>query len=256
MHQQELLRSIDALFAEFPVKDASKNGLQIDRDSQEVRKIAFAVDATTYVIDQAIKKKADMLIVHHGLFWGQSDPLTGLAYKRVSRLVKADISLYAMHLPLDLHPTLGNNAGLMQEFCDRFGLVASRREPFGTYNGFKIGFGLRFDREISFKDLKEDFLRPAKLRDDTYRFSDRDGISSIAFVSGAAGDLYQEAKDERYDLYVTGEAKHSSLIAAKEIGQDMLLAGHYETETFGVKLLARHVEREFGLETVFIDECY
>lgn len=173
MHQQELVRYLDGIFAPFPVKDASKNGLQVDRNEMDIRKIAFAVDATTYVIDQAIKKKAGMLVTHHGIYWGQSDPLTGLMYQRISRLVKSDISLYVMHLPLDLHPEFGNNAGLMQEFCDRFGLTASRRVPFGTYNGFQIGFGIRFDREISFKDLKEDFLRPNGLRTDLYEFSDR-----------------------------------------------------------------------------------
>jgi len=150
-------------------EDSSKNGLQVDVDKENIRKIAFSVDATTYLIDRAIHENADLLIVHHGMFWGHEKVITDLHFERTSRLIKNNIGLYAAHLPVDAHSEVGNNIELIRAFIRYFNIEKYTLQPFGEYHGETIGFGIRFADHIPFDQL-ELFCRQNKLLPEIYNF--------------------------------------------------------------------------------------
>lgn len=140
MKKSELLAYLDSYLEPKKFTDTSKNGLQVDSSHEEIRKIGYAVDANSYIFDRAINEGADFLIVHHGMFWGYESTITGVLFDRVSRLLRNDIALYGMHLPLDAHPVVGNNAGIVAAFVRFFAIADAKIEPFGEYRGEVIGF--------------------------------------------------------------------------------------------------------------------
>ena len=183
--------------------DISLNGVQVAcSPDRQIARVAVAVDACQATIDAAIQEKADMLFVHHGLFWGRPIAVDGIHYNRVKALLDADVALYACHLPLDAHPVLGNNAQMamclgMKEF-----------DPFGMYHGQSIGYKGRLPFPMTCQEI-------AKL----LGFSELYGMNILPFGSG----------------------------------MDMVCGGHYQSEVFGVKAVARYLEKEHGIQTVFID---
>ncbi len=226
--------------------DVSINGLQIGDLEQDVKRIAFAVDSGLEVVKRASEMDADMLFVHHGLFWGRQQAIVGQHFNRVKAFIDSDMALYAVHLPLDVHPSLGNNAGIAMA------LGLEEFEPFGSYKGMKIGFKGVLDKPLSVDDVisclglcESDCLR-------VLRFG-KDLVSSVGFVSGGAVFEVFDAIDEGLDLYITGDAGHEVYHNCKEAGINMISGGHYNTETFGVKLVSEFVKRDLGLETFFID---
>ena len=140
MEKSELVAYLDSYLEPKKFTDGSKNGLQVDSDQKEIRKIGYAVDANSYLFDRAIREKVDFLIVHHGLFWGFEATITGLLHERISKLIKNEIALYGMHLPLDAHGEVGNNFGIADAFVKFFGLSDAKIEKFGEYHGEIIGF--------------------------------------------------------------------------------------------------------------------
>lgn len=219
------------------------NGLQL-ASGGTVASIAAAVDASEASIRSAVSAGADLLIVHHGLFWPGLQPITGAHYRKISHAIRANLAIYSAHLPLDLHATLGNNALLARSL----GLDAL--EPFFFEKGRFIGVKAGTDRKRAdvIAALEAAVAGPVKAFP-----GGPECIASIGIVTGGAGAGIQRAADEGVDTFITGEGPHWSAIAAQELGINFLLAGHYATETFGVKALASLLSEKFEIPWQFID---
>jgi dinuclear metal center YbgI/SA1388 family protein len=219
------------------------NGLQVENGG-EVSRIAVAVDACQAVIDAAAALHADLLIVHHGLFWSGVQPLVGRYHRRFAALLAHGIAVYGAHIPLDIHPEVGNNvllAGL---------LGMDVKGWWGEYEGSDIGVWGMLDvpREDVGRRLAGALGSAPKLIPTGPARAGRVGV-----VTGAGGSLIEEAHRAGLDTLVTGEGKHHSYFDAEELGVNVFYAGHYATETVGVKALGAHLAGRFGLPWSFID---
>jgi len=236
---------IDALLNIHNVSDwpNALNGLQL-ANSGRVSRIGAAVDAGEPTLRAAAEAGVNLLLVHHGLFWAGLQPLTGAAYRKAALAIQADMAVYSAHLPLDLHPTLGNNTLLAQA------LGFGSTEPFffekGQFIGVKAAVSISRDDLVA--RLEKAVAGPVKVCP-----GGPGQVASVGVVTGGAGGEINKAAAEGVDTFITGEAPHHAAILAGELGVNLLLAGHYATETFGVKALAAHVAGEFGLEWQFID---
>ncbi|HEX8281654.1 MAG TPA: Nif3-like dinuclear metal center hexameric protein [Chthoniobacterales bacterium] len=219
------------------------NGLQVE-NSGRVRKIAAAVDASTYTFRAAGDAGADLIVVHHGLFWSGLQPVTGGFRRQLALLFERDIALYSAHLPLDVHPVAGNNAQLAAA------LGLTETQPFLEMKSELVGLRATtqiFPNELA-RRLEESLGGPVKLF-----ASGPATTSSIGIITGAAGSEIHAVARAGIDTFVTGEAPHWAAIAAQELGMNLLLAGHYATETLGVKALAAHLAERFDLPWEFLD---
>ena len=226
--------------------DASLNGLQIGRRDKEVRKIAYSVDAALETMCRAVEAEADMLLVHHGIFWGQVYPVVGPAFERFRTLIEHDLSLYAVHLPLDYHPQVGNNAVM----AEHLGLLDIA--PFGLYRGASIGWKGRLEVPRTTREIAETLFGTADEVLSLLPFGP-EKVETVGIVSGGAPKSVSEAIGEGLDLFVTGDASHTIYHEALEGGINVIFGGHYATETWGVRRLASLLSDKFGLETVEID---
>ena len=226
--------------------DDSLNGIQVADAGADLTKMAFAVDACLETIRRARDAGAQALFVHHGMFWGRPASLSGALRERVAELIRADMALYACHLPLDAHPEVGNNAVLAK----MLGLLD--REPFGVYHGVPLGFKGRFEDAIDLDEAIRRVLPDGTPPRTVYSFGPRT-IRTAAVISGGAASDSAQAIAEGVDLYVTGEPSHSIYHLVAEAGLNVLAAGHYATEVHGVKAVAERAARELGLETIFIE---
>lgn len=247
----EIVAHLDALLAtrETPDYPPALNGLQL-ANAGVVRKVAAAVDYSLAGVEGAIAAGADLLLLHHGMFWGGAGPITGAAYERLRRLVAHDVAVYASHLPLDRHPTFGNNALLARTL----GL-----EPTGEFARFKtIAVGVRGESEVPTATLVERARALAAAHGGSVvatphaadRVTRRWGICTGA---GASSESLLEAAELGLDTLVVGEGPHHTGVEARELGIVVIYAGHYATETLGVQALARHVAETFGVQWTFID---
>jgi len=227
--------------------DSSLNGLQVARRGPEVSKVAFAVDAAMETFRRAGEWGAQLLVVHHGILWDrQQQRLTGTFYERIHFLLEQDLALYAAHLPLDVHPEVGNNAGIARQL----GLLEVR--PFGTYRGATLG-------------CKGIVAEPVPLDEIVSRLSGRQGepvrtlpfgparVKSIGIISGDAPWGAAQAAAEGLDAYVTGESAHEIYHHCLEQHIHAIFAGHYHSESYGVQSLAGRLARETGLVTTYLD---
>ncbi len=226
--------------------DDSLNGVQVGRSAGPVTRVAFSVDACAETIRRAAEENAQVLFVHHGLFWGSPVRIEGALLERVRTLLDRDIALYACHLPLDAHPEYGNNAVLARM------LGLSEVKPFGVYKGIPLGFQGSLDPAVSMEEAVRRIL-PDGSKPRTVLPFGPGGIRSAAVVSGGAPHELFEAVEEGLDLYVTGEPSHSIYHAAQEAEINFLAAGHYATEVWGVRAVAEKLARETGVETVFLE---
>jgi dinuclear metal center YbgI/SA1388 family protein len=231
---------------EFSGADVALNGLQVANDKQSVEKAAFAVDACLESIRRAAEWGADLLFVHHGLFWGRPLAVTGGHYQRLRALIQADLALYAVHLPLDMHPQLGNNAGLAR----RIGL--QQLEPFGEYRGMKIGFKGSLPEAMSLEQVVRACCGSNEQGINVLPFGP-ESVSTVGIVSGGAADEAYQAVDEKLDLFITGDASHTIYHHCLEGGINVIFGGHYLTETYGVTLLSEKLRSESNLQTRFFD---
>jgi dinuclear metal center YbgI/SA1388 family protein len=229
--------------------DASPNGLQVGPCEADIEHVAFAVDAAVSTIDAAAEAGADLLVTHHGLVWGGLDRVTGREYDRLAPLVDNDLALYVSHLPLDGHQEVGNAAGI----ADLLGL--GERDPFGVMGPEHIGQRGRLDEPVSVSRLATTLDAELDTGAQGVQVLDfgPDRVEDVAVVTGSGVDWLDEAVDVGADLLVTGEGKQKAYHEAKEAGLNVVLAGHYATETFGVRSLLNLAE-EWGLETTFVDE--
>lgn len=245
MKTKELADFLDGLLNIRDVEDESLNGLQVDNRG-EVNRIGLVVDASETSFEKAREMGIDFLFVHHGLFWGKPIPLRGPLYRKIKLLIESDIAVYAAHLPLDLHPELGNNAQI--EKVLGWPVVGD----FGEYHGMVIGKEAAFEKPIPLSDLIQDLQDVLQCDIRVWRFG-QEKVKRLGYVSGGALSLLQQAIDAGMDAFVTGEPAHSSYWMAKEAGINVVFGGHYATETLGIKAVGEEIEKNFGLETVFID---
>jgi dinuclear metal center YbgI/SA1388 family protein len=223
--------------------DGAWNGLQVENDGR-VTRIAAAVDASSMTARLAIAARADLLIVHHGLFWSARHPWTGRHYALLRLLLENNLAVYSAHLPLDMHPRLGNNARLGAA------LGFKRLRPFFVEKEQFLGCQAqaRLDREELTNRLARVLSGPVKLLPGGPKVCQRIGI-----VTGGAGSHLKQAADEGVDTFITGEGPHWTFALAEELGLNVLYGGHYATETFGVKALAADLARKFDLPWTFLD---
>jgi dinuclear metal center YbgI/SA1388 family protein len=219
------------------------NGLQVE-NAGTITKIAAAVDASLTTARLAIAAQADLLIVHHGCFWSSRQPWTGKNYELFRLLVENDLAIYSSHLPLDVHPKLGNNAQL----CAALGLKGVK--PFFESHGQKIG--LQSQRKISRNELAERLERAIGVKPKLIP-GGREMCERIGVVTGGAGSELKAAAAEGVDTFITGEGPHWTYALAEELGLNVFYGGHYATETFGVKALAAELSAKFKVPWEFLD---
>jgi len=231
---------------EIPDEPNAINGLQAENASGRIHRIVAAVDASLETIQGAGagRKGSALLLVHHGLFWDGSIPVTGRRYRRVRALMDSDTALYAAHIPLDVHSEVGNNAVLARDL----GLVET--EPFDLYKGVSIGvqgtLAKPVARETLVATLEQMLSTKARLIPGGPPESRRIGI-----ITGAAGGRIAAARDAGLDTYISGEGAHHTYFDAMEFGVNVIYGGHYATETVGVKALAQHLGNRFNLPWEF-----
>jgi dinuclear metal center YbgI/SA1388 family protein len=227
------------------IADAAEalNGLQV-ANAGEVTRLAVAVDLCEATVRMAVESKTDCLIVHHGLFWGGLRPLVGPAYRRLAGLIQANIALYSAHLPLDRHPDVGNNAMLARQ------LGVKLRGEFGEYHGSPIG--VWGERVGSREELSHALITALGVTPRLLPFGPAQ-TRRVGIVTGAGGSLIPQAAAAGLDTYITGEGQHWTFFDAEELGVNVFYAGHYATETVGVKALAEHIAEQFHLPWVFLD---
>ena len=240
-----LVRYCDRLLRTAEIKDydGAANGLQVENRGT-VTRIGAAVDASLATIRRAMALRADLLIVHHGLFWTPSHPWTGKRYELLRLLLENNLAVYSSHLPLDAHPRLGNNAQL----CAALGFKMLK--PFFRYKETWLGF--QFRTRIARTDLAQ---RLSRAVGGSVKVIPGGPITCtrIGVVTGGAGSELKIAAQEGVDTFITGEGPHWTFAQAEELRMNVLYGGHYATETFGVKALAAELSRKFRVPWTFID---
>ncbi|MEO5905045.1 MAG: Nif3-like dinuclear metal center hexameric protein [Gemmatimonadaceae bacterium] len=232
--------------ARIPDYPGALNGLQLG-NSGSVNKIAAAVDFSSRTVAAAIEQQANLLLVHHGMFWSGTRPLTGRRYELLRSLIENDVAVYSSHLPLDCHRTFGNNVLLSREL----GLESSG--TFAAYKGFPIG--VRGSSNVATADLAERARQFAARQGGVTVITDfePDAVSTswaICTGSGASADTLQEAAGLGVNTLIVGEGPHWTAVEANEIGITIIYAGHYATETLGVSALAEHLAQQFHLDWI------
>jgi len=223
--------------------DGAVNGLQVE-NSGAVAKIAAAVDASIATIRKAIDARANLLVIHHGLFWSKRHPWTGKNYELLRLLFENDVAVYSSHLPLDVHSRLGNNAQLASA------LGLRNLKPF--FRMKEQFLGLQSTTSISRDELARRLAnvtrQEVKIIPGGSKLCRRIGV-----VTGGAGAEVKIAALEGVDTFITGEGPHWTYALAEELGVNVLYGGHYTTETFGVKALAEHLSKKFRVPWTFVD---
>jgi dinuclear metal center YbgI/SA1388 family protein len=243
-HLDEVLRT-----TEIPDYPGAMNGIQVEH-AGPVTRCAVAVDASLATIDGAVQAGANLLVVHHGLFWSGAQPVRGRFYRRMKRLLDHDIAVYSSHLPLDLHPTLGNNPLLAR---------ALDLEPAGGFARFQeLTVGVMGDSDVETAELVTKLEAIARGEGGSVNAvglapGRRTRRWALCTGAGASSVTLREAADAGVDTLIVGEGPHHTAVEGPEMGIAILYAGHYATETFGVRALGAELERTFGLPWTFVD---
>ena len=247
----EIASHLDELLHTAEISDYSNalNGIQVETDA-EITKVAAAVDARERTITDAIDAGANLLVVHHGMFWGGLQPLRGPNLRRVRSLITSGLALYSSHLPLDAHPELGNNVLLAREL----GLTPT--SGFARYK--TIDIGVAGESEVPTAQLIERADALARLHGGSARHTTIDGLRTtrrwaICTGAGASRDTLNEAAARGIDTLIVGEGPHWTAVDAEELGITVIYAGHYATETLGVRALAEYVSRRYDIPWTFIE---
>lgn len=241
----QIARFLNKLLRVRKIKESSRNGLQFKGMSQ-VKKIGFAVDSCMEAFENAAKLGCDMIIIHHGVLWKGKKKYVDAISRRKRFLKKKNISLYGAHLPLDLHEKYGNNICL----CRILGLRKIKK--FGRYHGFMIGYEGELEKPKTTNEIAKILNRELKTKSIVLSFGKKKN-KTIAVVSGGGAEAGNEAVKKKIDLFVTGELNHEWHHSAKDSNINMIAAGHYNTETLGVRALMPVLKQKFNIETVFID---
>lgn len=243
---QDIIQWCDQTLKSPEFKDYAPNGLQIEGKT-EVHKILAAVTASQDAIDAAIRENADLLLVHHGYFWkGEAYPITGMRGKRIKSLIQHDISLLAYHLPLDSHPSLGNNAAIADLLkLERIeALDPSERHPIGN-----IGY---LNQPMPVEEFKT-FVSEKLKFDVTHLPADKNMIEKVGFCTGGAQDFIVKAAEQGCDAYISGEVSERTFYEAKELDVHYFACGHHATERYGVQRLGQAISEQFDIEYVYFE---
>ncbi len=240
-----LVSFIDSMLKTSHYKDYSCNGLQV-QGTPTIKKIALLVDASLQGYRLALKKQCQLIAVHHGIIWDGIRSVSGSSYNHLKYLLENDLNLYASHLPLDLHPEIGNNAQLAAM------LNMSELRPFGNYKGIEIGFEGVLNKSTDLDSIVQTLCENLDSQCTVLPFGKKK-VSKVAVVSGGAADLLTEAITKGLDCYITGEPAHYNYHEALENGINVIYAGHYHTEKPGILALGRLLQEKFGIQTEFID---
>ena len=229
------------------IKDASLNGLQVrSRTTGTIHTVGFAVDACISTFEKADRAGVDLLVVHHGIKWRpQKD--RDLELTRMAWLKKKNVALYAAHLPLDLHDEYGNNIQLARM------LNVQKPRKFGRYHGIMIGCAGHFSRPTTPLAAALVLNKGLGASSRVYCFGS-ERIRTIGIISGGGGSLLHEACKDGLDCFLVGEIDLALYNAAREYGMNLIVAGHYATETVGVRSLMPLIRDAFGVKTVFVDD--
>jgi dinuclear metal center YbgI/SA1388 family protein len=243
---RQLLALLNELLKPEKVKDYCPNGLQVE-GKREITKLVTGVTASQALIDHAVSIKADAILVHHGYFWkGESPCITGMKRNRIHTLMQHNINLYAYHLPLDIHPSLGNNAQLAK----LLGIVdVSPREQ--NYPQSVVMQG-RFADGISATELTN-LLSNVLTRLPLHESANKTNIETVAWCTGGGQGYIELAAENGIDAYITGEVSEQTIHTAREMDIHFYAAGHHATERYGVKALGEFIQQELEIETVFVD---
>jgi dinuclear metal center YbgI/SA1388 family protein len=240
-----LVSHLDEYLKVKEIRDHSCNGLQIQGPAM-VKKIALAVDFCAESARKADELSADLMIVHHGLIWGGLKSIRDITYERVRFMMTRNLGLYAAHLPLDVHPLLGNNAQLAKL------LNLKNTAPFGFRDGLALGVQGEFEEAFLLQELQESINRSLATECRVLSFG-KEKIKKLAIVSGGAAWAAEEAIESGCDAYLTGESSHNVYHTAIEGPINIIYAGHYASETPGVKALGNYIEETFAIPSVFVD---
>jgi dinuclear metal center YbgI/SA1388 family protein len=242
---QDMVEYLDGYLRTGEVPDDSNalNGLQVENGGQ-VRRIAGAVDASAYAINEAARLGCDLLLVHHGLFWDGNQPVAGRRYRRLKQLLHHDIAVYSAHLPLDVHDEVGNNVLLAAA------LGVELEGTFGSYNGVDVG---RWGRLAVTRDELHGRLQAALGGPVLAMCHGPAQIGTVGVLTGGGGSMINAARAAGLDAYITGEGAHHTYFDAEEGGINVFYGGHYATETWGVRALGEHLAGRYGLVFEFID---
>lgn len=246
MHTKQLENIINTLLNADQISDYCPNGLQVD-GSKPIKTIVTGVTACQALIDQAIKLDADAILVHHGYFWkNEAQTITGIKYQRIKKLIENDIALLGYHLPLDVHPHLGNNAQLI----DRFQLC--HPQPFDTGTPTPLGLIATTTEKTSLSALCQTIENSLQRTPTVIEAHDRP-VNKVAICSGGAQDFIEHAYHAGADVYISGEISERTTHIARELGIHYISAGHHATERYGIQALGEHLAKEYGLTHHFID---
>lgn len=228
------------------IRDYCPNGLQVE-GKREIHKIVTGVTASQALIDAAIDSGADTILVHHGYFWKGEDPrIKGMKRNRLAALLKHDINLFAYHLPLDVHPTLGNNAQLARLLGIDVGTGLDASDP------FSVAMRGRFKQPIIHSELVA--LLKDKLETTVLSEGDDERVlETVAWCTGGGQSYIDAAAEQGIDAFISGEVSEQTIHTAREMGIDFFAAGHHATERYGAKALGEYLAEQFSLDVSFID---
>lgn len=247
MYRDDFERFLNEVLKPEQIKDYCPNGLQV-QGKNEIKTVVTGVTATQALIEAAISEKADAILVHHGYFWKNESPvLRGIKYNRIKSLLDNDINLFAYHLPLDIHPVLGNNAQLAKLFA------IEKVMPLELGNPLSVAVQGEFSLKHSGESLAN--LISSKLSRECLHIApavDKD-IKTVAWCSGGGQDYIELAAELGIDAFISGEVSEKTTHIAREMNIHFFAAGHHATERYGAKALGEYVEKELGLAVNFID---
>lgn len=245
MKRDRLVEALDSYLEIDSVEDPSLNGLQVE-GADDVESVALAVDAAAATIEEAVAEGCEMLLVHHGLFWGDPTPVTGPLARKLGTCLERGLSIYAAHLPLDRHPEVGNNVLLARALGGR------PDDQFGEIAGVAIGVLAKLSEPCDPGGLAGRLAATGCPEPLLWSFSEG-AIETVAVITGAGCSMLAEAAAAGADALVTGEPRHSAYHQARELGVTCLFGGHYATETHGVRAVGEWLERQHGLGTRWIE---
>lgn len=247
MQREQLEHYLNKVLSPEKIKDYCPNGLQV-QGSDEIKTVVTGVTASQALLDKAVALNADAIIVHHGYFWmKESYVIRGVKHKRIKTLMENDINLFAYHLPLDIHPTLGNNAQL----ANMFGIVDV--EPMEEGNPLSVAMRGKFAKPIEATELND--LISNKLSRTCLHLPSgaNQPIKTIAWCSGGGQSFAEQAGELGIDAFISGEVSEKTTHTADEMNIHFFAAGHHATERYGVKALGEQLAKDFDVEVIFVD---
>lgn len=252
MNISELCNVLDNIFKikQFSSIDSSLNGLQVGSSNKEIKKIGFSVSASLNIFKLAKKSNCDMVFVHHGLFWGKPESITGYKYERIKFLLDNDIALFACHLPLDTHEKFSNNAGMTEE------LQLEDVRGFASYKGFNMGLYGTLKNALSYEEIKKRVCTSVIIDEPkTVLCTNKmKKYNKVGIVSGSGSKDVYEAIELGLEVFITGDFSFNEYFPVLESGITLMCLGHYETERYGVIRIMNFLRSNYNIETLFLED--